>query len=111
MYIIKNALKCISRSKARNVLIGIIVLVIAVSSCIGLSIRQVANDAKQTALDNLSITATISFDRQSMMKEMRDEKPDDTSGEKPAFDRDNFKDIMNNSSSLTLEEYQTYVNI
>lgn len=110
MYIIKNALRCISRSKARNVLIEIIVLVIAVSSCIGLSIRQ-ADDAKQTALDNLSITATISFDRQSMMKEMRDEKPDDTSGEKPAFDRDNFKDIMNNSSSLTLEEYQTYANI
>ena len=74
MYIIKNALRCISRSKGRNVLIRIIVLVIAVSSCIGLSIRQAANDAKQTALDNLSITATISFDRQSMMKEMRGEK-------------------------------------
>lgn len=39
MYIIRNALKCIDRSKGRNVLIGIIVLVIAISACIGLSIR------------------------------------------------------------------------
>ena len=29
MYIIKNALRCISRAKGRNILIGIIVLVIA----------------------------------------------------------------------------------
>ena len=39
MYIIRNALKCIGRSKGRNVLIGIIVLVIAISACIGLLIR------------------------------------------------------------------------
>lgn len=38
MYILKNALKSISRSKGRNVLIGIIVLVISVAACIGLSI-------------------------------------------------------------------------
>ena len=31
MYIIKNALRCISRSKGRNILIGIIALVIAVA--------------------------------------------------------------------------------
>ena len=31
MYIVKNALRCISRSKGRNILIGIIALVILVS--------------------------------------------------------------------------------
>ena len=46
MYVIKNALKCIGRSTGRNILIGIIVLVIAVSACIGLSIRQVTESAK-----------------------------------------------------------------
>lgn len=40
MYILKNALKGILRSKGRNVLIGIIVLVISTASCIGLSIRN-----------------------------------------------------------------------
>lgn len=46
MYILKNALKCIGRAKGRNILIGIIALVIAISACIGLSIRQAAENAK-----------------------------------------------------------------
>lgn len=70
MYIIKNALRCIGRSKGRNILIGVIVLVIAVSSCIGLSIRQAADDAKEKTMDSMTITATISFDRQAMMSEI-----------------------------------------
>ena len=59
MYIVKNALKCISRSKGRNVLIGIIALVIAISACIGLSIRQAAESAKASALEGMSVTGTI----------------------------------------------------
>lgn len=70
MYIIKNALRCISRSKARNVLIGIIVLVIAISACIGLSIRQAAEKARTETLNSMSITANISFDRRSAMGDM-----------------------------------------
>ena len=52
MYILKNALKSIGRSKGRNILIGIIVLVIATSACIGLSIRQAAQNAKESTLEN-----------------------------------------------------------
>lgn len=73
MYIIKNALKCIGRSKGRNILIGVIVLVIAVSACFGLSIRQAAEKAKADTLDGLTVTAAISFDRQSMMNQMKNE--------------------------------------
>lgn len=69
MYIIKNALRCIGRSKARNILIGIIVLVIAVSSCIGLSIRKASENAKEETMAGLTITATLSYDRQAMMEE------------------------------------------
>ena len=105
MYIIKNALKSISRSKGRNFLIGIIVFVIATSSCIGLSIRQASENAKANTLEGMNITAKISFDRQSMMNDMM-EKPED--GKQPEFDRDNFKDMMGNQSSLTLDEYETY---
>ena len=61
MYIIKNALRCIGRSKSRNILIGIIALVIAISACIGLSIRQAADSAKASALDGMSITANITY--------------------------------------------------
>ena len=105
MYIIKNALRCIGRSKGRNVLIGIIALVIAVSACIGLSIRQAAENAKESTLAELNITATISYDRSSMMNEMMGGGPGEMGG---SFDRDKFKDMMGNASELTLEEYQTY---
>lgn len=46
MYIFKNAIRCIGGGKGRNILIGII----AVSDCIGLSIRQAAESAKATLM-------------------------------------------------------------
>ena len=70
MYIIRSALKCIGRSKGRNILIGIIVLVIAISACIGLLIRQAAQSAKEETLSGMTVTATISIDRQAMMSNM-----------------------------------------
>lgn len=105
MYIIKNALKCIGRSKGRNILISIIALVIAVSACLGLSIRQAAESAKQSALEELSITATISYDRSSMMNNMIGGGKTEGGGR---FDRDQFANIMGSTSALTPEEYQTY---
>lgn len=62
MYIIKNALRCIGRSKARNVLIAIIVLVIAVSACLGLSIRQAAVPVTNALLANQSTSQQNRFD-------------------------------------------------
>lgn len=105
MYIIKNAMRCISRSKGRNILIGIIALVIAVSACIGLSIRQAAESAKAAALEGINITATISYDRAGAMGQFTG---GDRSGGRGGFDRNQFADIMGNASSLTLEEYKRY---
>jgi putative ABC transport system permease protein len=67
MYILKNALKSISRSKGRNILIGIIVVVIAISSCVSLSIKNAAAKAKEEGLNSLSITGQISLDRQKII--------------------------------------------
>ena len=110
MYIIKNALRCIGRSKGRNILIGIIALVIAVSACIGLSIRQAAESAKKSALDGMSITATISYDRASAMGNMAGSRPGMGGGGfmGGSFDPSQFGDVMGKGSSLTLEEYQKY---
>ena len=105
MYILKNALKCIIRSKGRNILIGIIALVISVSACLGLSIRQAAESAKESTLEELNITANISYGRSSMMNNMMEEKEP---GDSKKFDRDSFKDMMGNASDLTLEEYEKY---
>ena len=108
MYIIKNALRCIGRSKGRNLLIGIIALVIAVSACLGLSIRQAAESAKENALSGMNITATISYNRNGAMNNMFGGGgfPGGSGGGK--FDRDQFADMMGSASSLTVAEYQKY---
>ena len=114
MYIVKNALRCIGRSKGRNVLIGIIALVIATSACLGLSIRQAAQSAKESALDGMSVTASISYDRASAMGSMSGGRPGEGSGfggggfMGGSFDLSQLEDIMGRGSSLTLDEYQKY---
>ena len=108
MYIIKNALRCIGRSKGRNILIGIIALVLAISACIGLSIRQAAQSAKTSALDGMSVSATISYDRASAMNNMSGGRPSGGGMPSGGFDRTEFAGMMGNASSLTLEEYQKY---
>lgn len=108
MYMIKNALRCIGRSKGRNVLIGIIALVIATSACIGLSIRQAAENAKASALEGMSITATISYDRAGAMGNAGGGRPGSGSGFGGSFDLGQLEEIMGRGSSLTLEEYEKY---
>ena len=111
MYIIKNAFRCIGRSKGRNILIGIIALVIAVSACIGLSIRQAAESSKAAALEELSVTVTIQYDRASAMDNIAGGRPSgDGGGGRPtmSFDKNEFANMMGKSSSLTLDEYKKY---
>lgn len=111
MYIVKNAFRCIGRSMGRNVLIGIIALVIAVSACLGLSIRQAAESAKKSALAGMSVTATIQYDRAGAMGNMMGSRPGfGGGGSYPEFDFDSdaFAEMMGGGSSLTLDEYLLY---
>ncbi len=105
MYIFKNALKSIWRSRGRNILIAIIALVIAVSACIALSIKESAAKAREDTLSLMNITAQISFDRGSMMQDAMGEGE---TGEMPEFDRESMKEMLQQNTSLTLEEYQSY---
>ena len=102
MYILKNAWKSISRSKGRNILIGIIVVVIAMSSCIALSIQRAADKAKTSGLDSLQITAQISVNRQAMMEKAKN-STDTTSG-----GRSQMLEAMQGMEELSLEELQKY---
>lgn len=63
MYILKNSLISIIRNKGRNILIGIIILVIACASTITLAIRNTANNLVKDYEESNDITASISFDR------------------------------------------------
>ena len=110
MFIIQNALKSITRNKLRNILIGIIVLVIAVSSCVALSIREAAETTKEETLSSMTVTAQISFDRTKAMEEMAGDMQEGETPEMPeegGFDRGKF-DFEELGSSLTLDDYMTY---
>ena len=59
MYILRNAFRCISRAKGRNILIGLVVLLLSVSSCIGLSIKEANRTLKKQYADDMEITASV----------------------------------------------------
>ena len=99
MYILKNALRSVSRAKTRNILIGIIALILALSCCIGLSIKQAANTARIENLENLNVTAQISYDRSKMMQNaMNQQNPPDKS---------QMKELMQ-GNELSIDELTKY---
>ena len=97
MYIVKNALKSITRAKGRNILIFVLVLMIAVSACVALSVRNSAETAKETAYDSLSITAQITANRQGIMGSLGSSRPNGGS-----FDPSSMMGQL--SQSLTLDQ-------
>ncbi len=116
MYIIKNAWKSITRNKGRNIMIMIIALVIAISACISLSIREAAITAREDTLSGLTITAQLSFDRTSVMSEMKgggdtDGEAPDMSEDSDSFDRGNFDFESLQGSSLTVDDYMVYTEL
>ena len=95
MYILKNSIRNVTRNAGRNVLIGIIVLVIAVSSCVALSIMQSAKQLETTGLNNIEITGNISVDRQSLMSQAKNSGAD-------------LRSLMQQYPNLSLAEMQNY---
>lgn len=100
MYIFKNAWKNITRNKGRNILIGIIVVVIAAASSITLAIRESANDIVKAYQEKNAIEATIGMNRNSLMEML---KKDNSSQE------DMIKSF-NNIENVTEEEIEKYGN-
>lgn len=101
MFIVRNALRNIGRSKGRNVLIGIIVLVIAISSCVALSIRQAASKAEKTGLETLKITGQITVNREALFQNTQSGSSKDSGGE-------NIRSKLSAIQNPTLEELKTY---
>ena len=98
MYIFKNAWKNITRNKGRNILIGVIIVVIASACTITLAIRESAEKIIASYEEQNKIEATISLNRESMMTEFRD------SGKSQEEMINAFNDIQN----VTEEEVQKY---
>ena len=70
MYILKNALISIKRNKGRNILLGIIIMVIACATTVTLAIRNSADTLIESYSNKNDITASISANRENMRKNM-----------------------------------------
>lgn len=99
MFILKNAVRNIRRSKGRSILIGIIITIIAFSVCIGLYIRQASADSRDAALAGMKITAQITPNRSKAMKQ--------ASGS-GTFDKSKLQKAL--GSGLTLTQLKKYAN-
>lgn len=99
MYILKNAFISITRNKGRNILIGIIILVIACCSTITLAIKNTSTSLINSYKDAYEVEATIGFNRQNMKDKFDFTNQDGMNDMKENFD---------NMSSLTADEVKEY---
>lgn len=98
MYILKNSLVSILRNKGRNILIGIIILVIACASTVTLAIRNTAETIVKNYEDSHDIVATISFDRKELSGNFK--------GGADAM-KENIE-AFNNIESITIDNIKSY---
>jgi len=95
MYIFKNALKSITRSKGRNILIGIIIVIIAISSCVALSIKNAAAEIVISYRENFVLTATIGLDRKTLQSSAQTGGAD-------------IRELMTSIKTPTIEDIKNY---
>lgn len=103
MYILKNAWVSIKEHKGRNLLIGIIVVVIACSVAVSLAILNSANKLIDSYENKYDVTATIGVNRENMKNGL---KQDDSSEEKKSLD--DMKDVFSEISNITTSQIEKY---
>lgn len=110
MYVLKNALISIARNKGRNLLIGVIVIVIACSTTITLAIRSSALSLIASYESQYDVEATIGINRENMRGEMRpNEGSSEEPPEMPSDDNlGNMRDIFRDASNLSISDIENY---
>ena len=99
MFILKNALISITRNKGRNILIGVIILVIACAVTITLAINNTASDLINSYESAYDKELTISFDRKNMMKDIDFSNKDN---------RESAKEKFSNVASYTISDIEKF---
>lgn len=100
MYILKNALTSIVRNKGRNLLIGIIILVISCAVSVTLAINNSSSSLIKSYESKYEVEATIGINRENMMKNFN---PDDRENSK-----DNMKEMFDSANKLTEEDIKKF---
>ena len=98
MYILKNAVRSITRNKGRNVLIGLIIVVISISTTVTLAIRNTADHLVDEYASSHELIASISLNRENLTKNF--EAGEDNQKE----NIEKFNDV----DSITLDEIKEY---
>lgn len=102
MYIFKNAWRNITRNKGRNILIGIIVIVISAACSITLAIRESASDIVKAYQEKNKIEATIGMNRNALMESFKGEDDEDKKSQEDMINA--FNDI----EDISLDEIKNY---
>ena len=108
MYIIKNALVSISRNKGRNILIGIIAIVISCAASIALAIKNSATALISSYESQYDVTATIGINRENMKDQMHMDR--DATDSERENQKNNMNNIFEEASNITIEDIENYGN-
>ncbi len=100
MYIFKNALISIWRNKGRNILIGVIILVITIASTVSLSILNASNKLISSYEEKNEIIGSITMNRESLMQNF---DPNDREQGK-----ENLKEQFSNIEEITVDNIKNY---
>ncbi len=99
-YIFKNAYKSIVRNKGRNILMGIIVMVIACACAITLSIRNAANKLVTAYENKYNVEASLTYNREKLMESISSD----------ADSAEERIEAFNNIEKITVDEINFYGN-
>lgn len=100
MYIFKNALVSITRNKGRNILIGIIILVIACASAVTLAIHNSASTLIESYKNKYEVEATLSMNRKDMMGNFN---PEDK-----AQSKENMQEAFQKANDISISDIEKY---
>lgn len=100
MYILKNALTSIVRNKGRNLLIGIIILVISCAVSVTLAINNSSSSLIKSYESKYEVEVTLGVNRGGMMQNFN---PEDRENSK-----DNMKEMFDSANQITEEDIKNY---
>ncbi len=100
MYILKNALTSIVRNKGRNLLIGIIILVISCAVSVTLAINNSSNSLIQSYESKYEVEATIGINRENMMQNFNPEDKENS--------KESMQDMFDSANNLTEDDINNF---
>lgn len=100
MYILKNAITSITRNKGRNILIGIIIMIISASVAVTLAINNTASSLIKSYKEKYQVEATISINRENMMKDFNPEYKESS--------KSNMKEMFSLANNISVSDIEKY---